>query len=563
MTQPNNRPLVFRAVRPPVGVKDEYPVAGDTVTVGRHPSNDLNVPADSVSRFHARIAKQDGEFVVTDLESSNGTFYDDQRVKSARLEPGHKVMFGNVEFEIGLDDTRRDPRGIEERLLETPVHFVGSDRKRSRLIFEAQVGRRDTTPIQQFVKGPLDREELDKAYKQLATLYKLSDILRSMPEEQSLLESFLDLVFEVMPADRGVVLLRETPEDEVVPRVSRSRQLTDGDKPIAMSQTIIDRCMDEKIAILSQDALSDQRFKAADSVLLHDIRSTIVVPLISHGDILGIIHLDTRESAQAFDDDDLHFVTNLADDLALYLGHNRALEEIRRNQEMAAVGNVITDLAHNIKNILLLAEGGIKLMDRLIDSGDLDKVQQNWELTQKTLGRISTMVKQMLDYTRAPQINLKSGNVNRIIRETCESYKTEFEDKGIAVKLRLDKRVEDGTLDIEGLERCLVNLLVNACEAIQHDNGEIIVTSVVRPTDWVVSIGDNGEGIEPDKLSRIFYPRFSTKGEKGTGLGLAWVKKWTTAIGGSVHAKSVVHEGTRFAVIIPREVSSTVTSVQE
>jgi len=544
--------LCLRPVHRIGGLKPKYPLRGTTITIGRHPANDISIPVESVSRFHARLEKQRDRFLLVDLNSSNGTYVNAKRIESTIIEPGQTIAFGNVEFVCEREDEEKSR--LSSDLLKTPVEIVGRERKQSHLILEAEAGKRDTVQLIDFIKAPPERESLEKAYRQLAALYKLSDILRSAPEEQRLLESFMDLIFEVLPADRGVILLRDDPESELRIRVARSRDPSGDDTPIAISRTIIDRCMKERLAILSQDATADERFKASESILLHDIRSTMVVPIATKNLILGVLHIDTRESVRAFNDDDLHFVTNLADDLALYLDHRRMMEENLRNQEMAAVGEVITQLAHSIKNILLLAEGGLNLMDRLIDEGDLDKIRQTWGLTQKTLARISTMVKEMLDYSRAPELTKTPCNLNRIVRETCESFKTEFENKGITVKLRLDRRIDDTMLDAKGLERSLINLLVNACEAIKHDHGEIVITTKLRANhDLVLIVEDNGEGIPEDKISRIFLPKFSTKSGAGTGLGLAMVKKWAAAVGGTVRVYSTEGKGTRFVITLPRE----------
>ncbi|MCX8038621.1 MAG: FHA domain-containing protein [Candidatus Sumerlaeia bacterium] len=463
----NSVRLCLRPLQAIPGLQPVYPLESAALTIGRHPSNHICVPVEAVSRYHARIEKQGDRWVVVDLGSSNGTFIRGQRIEQAALEPGLTVQFGNVEFRCeGLEAAAGDEYG-----LKTPVEFVAGDRHQSHFILQAEAGRREAIPGK-IIEVPPDPEALVKAYRRLAVLYKLSDLLRSAPEEPQLLECFMDLIFQVVPADRGVILMRAAPDEELQIRVARTREHAQPKTPIAVSRTIIDKCMEERLAILSQDAVSDARFKASESIVLHDIRSTMVVPLVSGNAILGVIHLDTRESVRAFNDDDLHFVTSLADDLALYLDHRRVLEESVRNQEMAAVGEVITDLAHNIKNVLLLAEGSIKLMDRLIDSGDLARVRENWTLTQRTLARISTMVKEMLDYSRAPQIVKTQCNLNTLVREQCHSYRSEFEKKGIKVKLRLDRRIEDCMLDAHGLERALLNLLVNACEAIQHDHGE-------------------------------------------------------------------------------------------
>lgn len=555
MDQPAGTPaLCLRPVEPGAAPKARYVLRGNTMTVGRHPSNDINIPVESVSRFHARIETQGDRLVVVDLNSSNGTYIDGKRVETAVLEPDHKLAFGNVAF---FCERERAEAGASERHLDTPVKIVDGDSRQSNLIFQAEAGKRDTTPIAKLTEIPTDRGEMAKAYRRLAALYRLSDVLHSNPEESQLLQSFIDLIFDVVQADRCAILLREGPESDLKIRAARTRDPADQDRPMAISQTIIERCMQERIAILSQDAAADQRFKGSESVLLHEIRSTIVVPLVSQIAILGILHLDTRESVHAFNDDDLNFVTSLADELALFLDHRRMAEENLRNQEMAAIGTVITDLAHGIKNILLLSEGGVKLVDRLIDEGDMERLRQTWHVTQKSFSRISTMVKEMLDYSRAVEVRKTPCNLNQVVRETCEGFKEDFESKGVTVKARLDRRIEEALLDRKGLERCLVNLLVNACEAIEHGRGEITVTTQLNPSqDLVVMVEDNGEGIPSGKLSRVFYPRFTTKGKEGTGLGLAMTKKWITAVGGAIRVHSTEGEGTRFVITLPREATT-------
>jgi two-component system NtrC family sensor kinase len=170
----------------------------------------------------------------------------------------------------------------------------------------------------------------------------------------------------------------------------------------------------------------------------------------------------------------------------------------------------------------------------------------------------------MLEYARTPHVRKTPADLNRIVRETCESFKTEFENKGIVVKLRLDRRVAESMLDVAGLERALVNLLVNAREAIKHDHGEIVIETQVKPSgDLVLIVEDNGAGIPAAKLPRIFFPMFTTKSEHGTGLGLAMVKKGLAAVGGTIRVYSTENVGTRFVITLPPEPSITVADVVE
>ncbi|MBI4678765.1 MAG: FHA domain-containing protein [Elusimicrobia bacterium] len=543
----------LRPIKPSAGLKDSYPLMGRTIAVGRHPFNDIVIQDESVSRFHARLAPQDDGLQVTDLNSRNGTYLEQERVETARVGPGQAVAFGNIAF-------RCEPLAVpsssgEEVPDKYPIRLVIRDHAQ-RPLLEADARRGVAVTLAELLAAPSERETASGPLRRLATLYRLTTILRCAPDESRLLEDCLGLVFDAVPADRGVILLRDGPDGELRPRAARSRGPGFSPGPIAVSRTIIDRCMRERVAIVSEDATSDERFKASHSVQLHEIRSTMVVPLAAPTAILGVLCLDTRQLVQAFSQDDLHFTATLAGDIALFLDRQRMSEESLRVGEMAAVGEVITDLAHNVKNILQVSESAASLMDLYVRSGDLDSLRKTWPKMERTLDLISSLVKEVLDYSRAPSINRTRCGLNGLIARVCENVKPEFEAKGIALRLRLDDRIGDLNLDACGLERALLNLLVNARDAVTHDRGEIAVATGSGPGgDVVMSVEDNGEGIPADRLPRLFLPRFSTKGEQGTGLGLAMVKKWTSAVGATIQVHSVVGEGTRFVLAFPREMT--------
>ena len=143
--------LSLRPVNPATGLRAYYPLNSLTTTVGRHPSNRIHIPVESVSRFHARIERQGADFVLTDLQSSNGTYVNGERIQSNTLAANQRIAFGNIEFRCELVDPKVESTGWP---LETPVQLVGSDRKSSRQILKAEAGRREALIVARFADAP-------------------------------------------------------------------------------------------------------------------------------------------------------------------------------------------------------------------------------------------------------------------------------------------------------------------------------------------------------------------------------------------------------------------------
>ena len=207
-----------------------------------------------------------------------------------------------------------------------------------------------------------DISALSKANERLLTLYKLSETIRSSTSREEIMAGAMDLLFDIMPADRGAIMVIEVADEFPEPAYVKFRDPAAPDE-LQISRTIVQKVVDEHIAILSRDAKLDSRFNASESILVHDIRSAMCVPLLSKKKLLGVLFIDTRESVRVFNDDDLAFASSFANELAMTLDNYSLAQDNIRNERLAAIGQTIAGLAHNIKNILQLAKGGIELMD--------------------------------------------------------------------------------------------------------------------------------------------------------------------------------------------------------
>ena len=526
------------------------------VTVGRHPNNDVSLLLDSISRFHARVDEANGVWSVTDLNSSNGTFVNTERVSGSRvLEDGDVITFGRADFtfseqtpSVFLSESQRK---LQSDSSSSSVSIV-PDSESSSTILSTQLNVENTPlPGGALVAGAggVDIRSLQKANERLLTLYKLSETIRAYSTREDILRGVMDLFFEVMPADRGVIMTNE-PDGGLELQVVRFRSGATSEE-LTISKTIIQKCLDERIAILSRDAKIDSRFGGSESILAHDIRSAMCIPLVSKKTIMGIFFIDTKESVRTFTEDDLAFATSFANEIALTLDNLSLTQEKIKNERLAAVGQTIAGLAHNIKNILQLAKGGIELMDNAIGRKAEEEIEVYWPVVRRGIERMHQLTQEMLDYSRQSQPELQEASVNEVIDDTVRSFMQDQVNPGVTIDVALEKEIPTRRIDPNGLYKALLNLIGNSVDAFDGGAGTITVATAFQKGTIYVTVEDDGKGIPKDKLGKIFQPFWSSKGSKGTGLGLPMTKKYIEDMGGTLGVESEEGRGTKFTIALP------------
>jgi len=532
------------------GLQPEYVIDRFPATIGRHPINDIELGFESISRYHARFELREGKARLVDLHSSNGTFVNGKRVEIAALVDHDSVAFGSIDFTLilneqaapgGPEGAPAEPLAVQFEMREDPLEMV----------FHTELAG-DTSHANVLQSEITDEMQLKQAKQRLVSLYRLQEVLRSTTDEETLLRSVLNLMFDVLPVDRGVVLTRDEQDPAVFRPIAIRAKTAAGREKIGISKTILQRCLREKVAILTRDATRDERFKEAESIFANRMRSVMCVPLLSAHHIFGFLHLDTTDAVRLFTEGDLTFLANVGQEVAIHLHNLRMLHEKIATERVAAIGQTITGMAHNVKNILVLSQGGIEMMEKQLHEKNYDALDETWGLVRRGVDRINRLVQDMLDYSKARTVQKRKIRIDEFLQELIETFSEAMIKQGIDCRLELDESSPALTLDADGLEKALVNLIVNAMEACgDATGGEIRLRAMMdAESRLILQVEDNAGGIPKEILPRIFVPFFTTKGSRGSGLGLAMTRKIVEDLGGHIEVKSTEGAGTCFTIIL-------------
>jgi signal transduction histidine kinase len=226
-------------------------------------------------------------------------------------------------------------------------------------------------------------------------------------------------------------------------------------------------------------------------------------------------------------------------------------------ERLAAVGQTVAGLAHAIKNVTSGLTGGVYVLETGVELGDKVYRSQGWEMIKRNIGRIERMVLDLLSYARERQPTYQLCDPNLPAQEVFDLMLSKARDNAIAFEYDLAADLPKAWFDPEGIHRCLLNLVTNAVEAcsdasLPEKSGEILLRSL-KPEGWAVEyqVIDNGSGMDQETQSKVFKLFFSTKGSKGTGLGLMIAKKIIDEHKGFIEMFSEKDKGTKFVVRLP------------
>ena len=273
----------------------------------------------------------------------------------------------------------------------------------------------------------------------------------------------------------------------------------------------------------------------------------------------------------------MQLITAIGYQAAIAIEDTRYYGALLQSERLAAMGQTIATLSHDVKNILQGISGGAYLIEAGLDRRDDDAIRRGWGIVARNQDRISNLVMDMLTFSKEREIDKVDGDLRGPIGEVVELMRERLESDGVQLNYENPPHEIQTAFDAEAIHRAVLNLVVNAAEAIGSNpsdvdaspTGRIDITIDGDSACWFIDIQDNGPGIAPERRESVFSMFESDKGSRGTGLGLAVVAKIVRGHDGTVEILDPVRparidaapHGVRFRISLPITNESGGTSI--
>lgn len=542
--------------------------------IGRDQGCFVRLQDTEISRRHAEIYKSPEGFRFRDLGSANGCFVNCNSVQDVLLKPGDQIQVGQTVLlfsplpgEIGANSTDPFVESLKINPVKIPENFERSfellgtvpESEGSALLARPEGAQGD------WLRGALAR---------LGVIYEAINATSQILDIQLLLDRILDLILKTLSADHGSVLLASTfaqsaalqslgdsetyGDFKVVARATPSN----GKNDVLVSRTVVDHVIQNKVGVLVSDAMSDLRFNAVQSIVRSGVREIICVPMKGRHATVGVVYLDKHPAdmpqggvkSYAFEKEHLTLAIAVAHQAALAIEDTLYYKARVQGERLAAVGEAVAHLSHHIKNILQGLKSGGEILKMGVVEKETPLLEQGLRIIEKNHTRLFDLVKDMLGFSKDREPAFQEKNLVEILTDVVELSIPMAKANGAEIRFEAFSDEVLAFIDPEGIHRTILNLINNAIDAIREKSYGIINVKL-KSTDEAgfieIEVSDNGDGIKDADLKLIFAPFQSSKGNSGTGLGLAVAKKTIEEHKGRIWVESGPNKGASFYIRLP------------
>jgi adenylate cyclase len=370
------------------GRSHEILISTDAVTIGRNKDNTVILSDKTVSRHHAQIIRMKGGYLLTDLGSYNGTMVNDKLIQSVALKHNDIIRIGltNLTF---LSEKGKKSSPEDSLILTTENDFENGNRHMLKSVSGS--GVTDSQELLVSIEGtkapheialPASEERtqppseikanlssLERSNKVLFVLYEISRQFNTIRDFRQLLKKIMDLIFMVIDADYGFLILTGDEKDgQLMPVVVKYKDDQGREsKTLKVSQTMIQKVIHDKVAILTSNAMADSRFDGAKSLFLQQIKSAICVPLWRKDKIIGVIQLDSVRFDNQFTQDDLELLKAIGSQMAMIIEQASLNQQIKEEEMLRRR----LERFHSPQVIEMILKGSQETKDNVMEPKEL------------------------------------------------------------------------------------------------------------------------------------------------------------------------------------------------
>jgi signal transduction histidine kinase len=536
-----------------------FELRGRPTALGRDGSNPIRLHDNEVSRRHAEVRLSDDyTYRVVDLGSANGTYVNGRPVDTAALRSGDQVRIGQTVMLFN------EGNGNAERDMTARVDLLAKASPDDRSAIIRSIPASDGSRVLE--ASGATGEWLKVRLANLAVMYQATQAISHILDPEELLPRILQLLFESIGADRGAILLAE-PTGELLPKVVRWSGEAEPDERMTISRTIVDHVREQGQAVITTDAPTEQRFGPAQSIVDFGIREAICVPIQGRHTTLGVLYADIRASHEfdaegpnqgkpkgKFSNEHLALAVAIGHQAGMAIENTTFYQAKLQAERLAVVGQTIATLSHHIKNILQGIRGGSYLIDMGLNERDDAIVRRGWTIVEKNQGKIYNLVMDMLSFSKDREPSLESADLNETVGEVVELMQSRADELKVKLVWTPCKDLPEVQIDPDGIHRAVLNILTNAIDASEEaTDAKVAVSTSFDESKGMayVRVADNGVGFTQEDGQSIFELFASSKGSRGTGLGLPVSRKIVREHGGDISATSEIGRGSTFLIELP------------
>lgn len=540
----------------------ELPIRNNTITLGRSSDSDIQIHDTLISRVHCRLEWEDEKWYLVDMGSTNGTWMVGRKVDKRVLLPlKTSIRIGNTIFEL-IDIYASDTQSFTRPFIAYSI--------------EPETLVTSSTPKGEEEEGQSLRL-LKEENQRLSAVYKFQNMIASVLDEKELYPKILSAVMNVITADNAYLLLYDLDSGDFSPVGGRDAngQIEEIDLN-NIKKNVVDFVRENKESVLSMDdSFEKSRFHDLAGVP-HVITSTMCVPMLGKRQINGMIYLNLASTNEKYTEDDLRLLTVIGHTAGMAVENSRLVEFNLKNERLVATGTTAAGLSHYIKNILAGLDGSLNLLKMGIDEKDFDLAGEASDILRKNHRRLGNLVLDLLNIASEQKPEFSIYDLNNVIQDVTELILPQLKQEGIGIKI--DSQVSNSPffveIDAKGIHRVLLNLISNSEQAIlakketansnsKSKSGTILISSKFNDKmDYaIVTVSDDGVGVDKDEAEAMFELFVTSKGSAGTGLGLAVSKRIINAHEGNITATGDKGKGCTIAFSLPvsHNVTTTVT----
>lgn len=533
------------------GAGTQIPLKDGVLRIGRDALCDIHFDDTETSRHHAEIQCDQGQSTLRDVGSSNGTFVNGQRIQTHLLKAGDCIQIGKR-----LMVYRPSAAGRLNQDSDVDI-LPANDDDASQIVGRADLDE----PVGGTVAWIPTSDAIESRSRSMwEIMYRTSVAVSRTLDIDQLLAQILDLIFQWVECDNGCIMLADPESGQLRPAARRSRRPATANR-LSISKTILDYVVKNDEGVLTSDAKQDQRWDTSASIASSGIREAICVPMKGRYGMVGAIYIDTivahgkRVNApdlQVFDEQHLKMLVSIGHQAALAIEDTTFYQSMLQAERLAVVGQTIAILSHHIKNILQGLRGGGYMVSEGIKRENIDAVRAGWKTCEKTHERIESLVLDMLSISKDRKPDRRPTDLRDVVGDAVDLSRTRSLEHHIGLAWAPPDSFPTMMLDPEAIHRAILNLVGNAIDACQgKQDGRVTVTLEHRSEAAVLQVSDNGTGIPESEMHRIFSLFESSKGARGTGLGLPVSLKIVKEHGGTLSVQSTLGSGTTFTLELP------------